>query len=62
MQYAELAFTFYEQYYWYVAFLLVITLASGYISTIALYQRRLRLYTSIAQHHLVPYVHEGYVR
>lgn len=35
MQYAELAFTFYEQYYWYVAFLLATTLASGYISTIA---------------------------
>ena len=62
MQYVELAFTFYEEYYWYAAFLLTISLASGYLSTIALYQKRLRLYTSIAKHHLVPYVFEGCVR
>ena len=62
MQYLELAFTMYEQYYYYAAALLGLTFAAGYISTKELYRKRLQLYTAVAYHHVVPVVQSGFVR
>lgn len=62
MQYVELAFTMYEGYRYYAAILLAISLVAGYVATMAAYQKRLQLYTSIAQHHLLPRVLGGVVR
>ena len=62
MQYVELAFTFYDEYYSSTAILLAISLVGGFFSTRAAYTKRLQLYTSIAKHHLLPCVLDGYVR
>ena len=62
VQFMELAFIMYEGYLYYAAILLAISLVSGYVSTMAAYQMKLQLYTSIAQHHLVPRVLGRYVR
>ena len=62
MQYVELALTMSEGHHYYAAILLAVSLVSGYVATMAAYQKRLQLYTSIARHHLVPHVLGGYVR
>ena len=62
MQYAELAFTMYEGYYYYAAILLNISLIAGFLSTVGAYQRRMQMYTSVAQRRLLPLVQKGYVR
>lgn len=62
MQYAELAFSIYEEYYVSGTILLAITLVSGVLSTRAAYEKRLQLYTSVARHHLLPCVQGQYVR
>ena len=62
MQYMQLAFIMYEGYLYYAAILLAISLVSGYVATMAAYQKRLHLYTSIAQHHLLPRFLGGLVR
>ena len=62
LQYVQLAFTMYEQYYYYAAALLSITLLSGFASTFQLYRKRLQLFQAVAQRHLVPIVQAGLVR
>ena len=62
LQYLELGFTFYENYVAYAAILLVITLASGVLATYGLYDKRMALYNSVQQRHLVPVVIAGFVR
>lgn len=62
MQYVELAFTFYNEYYSSAAILIAISLIAGFLSTRAAYKKRLQLYTSIAKHHLLPCVQGGFVR
>lgn len=62
MQYAELAFSIYTEYYVSATVLLAITLMSGVMSTRAAYKKRLQLYTSVARHHLLPCVQGRYVR
>ena len=62
VQYVELAFTLYEQYFVYAGALLAITLLSGFASTVELYYKRLQLYRAVAQRHVVPIVQAGRVR
>ena len=62
LQYVELAFTIYEGYVLYAAILLFITLMSGFAATKMQYMKRMSLYTSVQQCHLVPIVSAGYVR
>lgn len=62
VQYVELAFTLYEQYFVYAGALLAITLVSGFVSTLELYSKRLQLYRAMAQRHVVPIVQAGRVR
>lgn len=62
VQYAELAFTMYDQYYYYSIALLTVSLASGFTSTRVSYLKRLQLYRSVAQHRVVPVVQNGRVR
>lgn len=52
----------YEQYYFYAAALLALTITSGFLSTRRLYQKRLQLYRAVAQVNFVPLVQGGYVR
>lgn len=62
VQYAGLAFNCYEQYYYYAAVLLTLTIESGFYSTWALYKKRLQLYDAIAKRHFVPLIQSGHVR
>lgn len=62
MQYAELAFTMYKGYYYYAAILLSISLIAGFSSTVSAFQRRMQMYTSIAQRRLLPLLQKGYIR
>ena len=62
LQYMELSFTIYEGYIPYAAILLFITVASGFAATSGLYSKRLALYDSVQQRHLVPMVIGGIVR
>lgn len=62
VQYAELGFKIYEEYYASAATVLAVSLLSGFLSTIAAFRKRMHLYTSIEQHHLVPVVVGGHVR
>ena len=62
VQYVELAFTMYKQFYCYAAVLLTITLLASYFSTKELYSKRLQLYNAVAQRRCIPLVSGAYVR
>lgn len=62
MQYVELAFTMYEQYFFYAAALLSLTFIAGFVSTKELYRKRLQLYNAVATRHFIPLVQAGRVR
>lgn len=62
VQYAELAFIVYEQYYAYAGLLLAITIVAGFASSYELYCKRVQLYTVVAQRHLIPIMQAGHVR
>lgn len=62
MQYVELAYTMYVQYYWYAAVLLGLTFIAGYVSVKELYGKRLQLYKAVAQRHFIPLVQAGHVK
>ena len=58
----ELAFTMYEQYYYYAAILYGITAVAAFASTKELYRKRVQLYNAVAQSHFIPLVNAGHVR
>lgn len=62
LQYAALAFTIYAGYIPYAVTLLTITLGSGFLATRVLYKKRMALYRTVQQCHLVPIVIGQYVR
>ena len=62
LQYLELGFTFYQNYIPYASILLFITLASAFFATRGHYRKRVALYNSVRQRHLVPMVISGSVR
>ena len=62
MQFSELAFTMYEQYYYYAAMLYGLAFTAGFFSTKELYRKRVQLINAVAQSHLVPLVNAGRVR
>ena len=62
MQCVELAFTMYEQYYYYAAALLGVTVVSCFTAVRLAYVKRMQLYASISQRQVVPIVQRGYVR
>ena len=62
LQYAALAFTIYAGYIPYAVILLSITVGSGFVGTRVLYEKRMALYRTVQQCHLVPIVIGQYVR
>ena len=62
LQYASLAFTIYLGYISYAVILLIITVGSGFLATRMLYEKRMALYRTVQQSHLVPIVIGQYVR
>ena len=62
VQFVELAFTMYEQYYYYAAMLYGFTFIVGFASTKELYRKRVQLYNAVAQSHFIPLVSAGCVR
>lgn len=62
LQYASLAFTIYVGYIPYAVILLTITVGSGFLATRVLYQKRMALFRTVQQCHLVPIVIGQYVR
>lgn len=62
LQYVSLAFTIYTGYIPYAVVLLIITVGSGFLATRVLYLKRMALYKTVQQSHLVPVVHGQFVR
>lgn len=62
LQYAALAFTIYTGYITYAVILLVMTVGSGFLGTRVLFLKRMALYKTVQQSHLVPIVSGAYVR
>ena len=62
VQFVELAFTMYEQYYYYAAALYGLTLTCSFVSTKELYRKRVQLFKAVAQSHFIPLVSAGHVR
>ena len=52
----------YEQYYYYAAALLGVTVVSCFTAVQVAYMKRMQLYASISQRRVVPIVQRGYVR
>ena len=62
LQFAEIAFTAYEDDYKLAGLLAGITLISCFMSVYRLFQSRMRLYESVCQRRLIPIVQGGRVR
>lgn len=62
MQFLELAFELYERWYTYAAALLSISVGASFLAVRVLYQKRMELYRTIQQQHVVPIVTGGRVR
>ncbi len=62
VQYYELAYKFYERFYQLASCLIYIIIQSGFLSTYALYQKRIHLFQSLGQKRLVPIVHFTRIR
>ena len=62
VQFVGLAFNMWEEYYFYAAILLALTLTSGFFFTIRLYKKKKQLYLAVSQRHIVPLVTGGIVR
>ena len=62
VQFVGLAFNMWEQYYFYAAILLALTLTSGFFFRTRLYKKKRQLYLAVSQRHIVPLVTGGIVR
>lgn len=62
MQYVELAYTAYVQYYIYSIILVFITLFSGIWAIGAQYEKRMQLYNTVQQRRIIPLLHGKLVR
>ena len=62
MQYLDLAFLFYLDYYVLASILLVITVSSAFVSTAELCKAQKELFKSIDEQRLIPLVQNGRVR
>lgn len=62
VQYMELAFEIYAGWYCYAAVLYFISIASCFLGVRALYVKRLELFKTIQQQHIMPVVSKGRVR
>ena len=62
MQYLELAFEIYSGYYYYAAVLYFISVVSCFLGVRSLYVKRLELFKTIQQQHIMPVVSKGLVR
>ena len=62
VQYLELAFEIYIGWYCYAAVLYFISVVSCFLGVRALYAKRLELFKTIQQQHIMPVVSKGRVR
>ena len=62
MQYVELAYTAYVQYYIYSIILVSITLFSGIWAVRAQYEKRMQLFRTVQQRRIIPLLHGHFVR
>ena len=62
MQFYELGYLYYAQFYALASALLLITVFSAFIATYALYQKRCELFQAVRQQRLIPLVQCGRVR
>ena len=62
MQYLDLAFLFYLEYYVLASILLVVTVSSAFVSTAELCKVQKALFKSIDEQRLIPLVQSGRVR
>ncbi|DBA92222.1 TPA: hypothetical protein ACH3X1_015929 [Trebouxia sp. C0004] len=62
MEYYELAYKFYDHFYQIASCLIYIIIQSGFLSTYALYKKRIHLFQSLGQKRVVPIVQSTRVR